>query len=273
MDATPLGTLTDLAIIRLADGEISERGDHLVVRMPANPGYYWGNYIQVLDAGRVNDASHWQGVFERELPYARHRTFGLPVEPDPDAWAGFTCEAFETLSSDAAPHPAPCPDGYASRPMTERDWDAVAAYELAENARTGEHDEALYAPFIAARVASDKALEASACARFFGAFDEVGALVAHLGVVVCPPTLGRTGLARYAHVGTALAHRRRGLAAHLVGLAGAWAAEHGALTWVICTETTNAAGRVYRRAGFRPGHRRLWRRAGTSASGLNLPRG
>lgn len=250
MDA--LGTLTDLAIIRLSGGEVSERGDHLVVRSPANPGYYWGNFIQVLDAGRVDDAAHWLGVFERELPDARHRSFGLPAEPDPEAWVGFTCEAFETLSSDAAPLQAPCPGGYASRPLTGRDWDAVAPYELAENARTGEHDEALYAPFIAARVESDKALEETGRARFFGAFDEAGALVAHLGIVVCPPTLGHTGLARYAHVGTAFEHRRRGLAAHLVGLAGAWAAEHGACTWVICTETTNAAGRVYRRAGFVP---------------------
>lgn len=252
MDALPLGPLTDLAIIRLSGGEIDERGDHLVVRTPANPGHYWGNYIQVLDADRVDDAEHWLGEFERELPGVRHRAFGLPVAPDPDAWVGFACEAFETLSSDAVPHAAPCPGGYASRPLTALDWDAVAPYELAENARTGEHDEALYVPFIAARVVGDQALESTGRARFFGAFDESGALVAHLGIVVCPPTLGHTGLARYAHVGTAFEHRRRGLAAHLVGLAGAWAAEHGASTWVICTETTNAAGRVYRRAGFVP---------------------
>ena len=48
-------------------------------------------------------------------------------------------------------------------------------------------------------------------------------------------------------------HRQRGLASHLLGLAAAWSAEQGCDRWVIVTEATNPAGRVYRSVGFELG--------------------
>ena len=59
-------------------------------------------------------------------------------------------------------------------------------------------------------------------------------------------------LARYQSVETDQAHRRKGLASHLLGLAASWSKERGCDSWVIVTEATNAAGLVYRRAGFTP---------------------
>ena len=47
-------------------------------------------------------------------------------------------------------------------------------------------------------------------------------------------------------------HRRRGRASHLLGVAACWAADHGCENWVIVTEATNPAGRVYRSVGFEP---------------------
>jgi hypothetical protein len=44
--------------------------------------------------------------------------------------------------------------------------------------------------------------------------------------------------------------RRRGIASHLLGLAAGWAAEQGCRRWVIVTDASNPAGRVYRNAGF-----------------------
>jgi GNAT superfamily N-acetyltransferase len=80
-------------------------------------------------------------------------------------------------------------------------------------------------------------------AAWFGAFhgDE---LVSDLGIVVC----GKT--ARYQSVQTDERHRRKGLASHLLGKAAKWAAEQGCTSWVIVTESTNDAGRVYKKAGF-----------------------
>lgn len=70
------------------------------------------------------------------------------------------------------------------------------------------------------------------------------ALCADLGIVRC----GTAG--RYQAVGTDAAHRRRGLASALLGVAAAWSVEAGCTNWVIVTESQNDAGRVYRRAGF-----------------------
>lgn len=254
MDATPLslGALTGLAIDRLSGAEIIERDDHLVVRTASNPTHFWGNCIYVLDPARVNDSAAWLAVFEREFPAAEHRLFRLAAAPDADAWPGFSVEADETLVADAVPRRTPCPDGYVSRAMTTTDWDDYLPFALAENARTGEYEPEAHATYLARLVLARQKLEAAGVARFFGAFAADGTLVSHLGIVVCPPVLGRSGLARYQSVDTDGEHRRRGLAAHLVGLAGAWAAERGATHWVICTQTTNPAGRVYRRAGFVP---------------------
>ena len=69
-------------------------------------------------------------------------------------------------------------------------------------------------------------------------------LVASLGIVCCDTT------ARYQAVGTDPQHRRRGLATHLLGVAARWSADHGCDRWVIVTEATNPAGRVYRSVGF-----------------------
>ena len=44
-----------------------------------------------------------------------------------------------------------------------------------------------------------------------------------------------------------------GLASHLLGVAARWAADHGCDHWVIVTEATNPAGRIYRSVGFEPG--------------------
>ncbi len=70
--------------------------------------------------------------------------------------------------------------------------------------------------------------------------------MADLGIVRCGTT------ARYQSVSTDEAHRRHGLAAHLLGVAARWSAEQGCDRWVIITESTNPAGRVYRSVGFEP---------------------
>ena len=82
-------------------------------------------------------------------------------------------------------------------------------------------------------------------AAWFGAFSGED-LVANLGVIKC----GKT--ARYQSVETHPDHRRKGLASHLLGIAATWSEQKACDKWVIVTEETNEAGRVYRRAGFKP---------------------
>jgi GNAT superfamily N-acetyltransferase len=132
------------------------------------------------------------------------------------------------------------------RQLDGDDWEQAVARELAENNRSGEYEPASHERFVRARVHSRIELSMSGHAAFFGAFEGV-ALVADLGIVRCDRT------ARYQAVSTDAEHRGHGLASHLLGVAASWSAERGCDRWVIITESTNPAGRVYRRAGFVPG--------------------
>lgn len=59
--------------------------------------------------------------------------------------------------------------------------------------------------------------------------------------------------ARYQYVLTEPEHRGRGLARHLLTVAGRWATARGARTLVIVAEEGSAAARLYAHAGFTPG--------------------
>lgn len=159
-------------------------------------------------------------------------------------------EVDDVLLADTVPQERPLPDGYTVRRLAgEGDWEQHVGLALRENARTGEHDSAGHERFVRARTSGRRALAAGDDAAWFGAFAG-DVLVADLGIVVLGPPGAR--LARYQDVGTDAAHRRRGLAGHLLGVAARWAADRGARRWVILTEATNAAGRVYRSVGFAP---------------------
>ena len=242
------GWATDLAILELGGSTVVDAGDHLVVRTPSNPEYHWGNCLLVLDPATVDDADRWLARFASSFPDAGWVSVGLPVRPAvDDGWAaaGVRLEEDEVLTTRTLPRAAPAPDGYDVRRLAGDDWEQVVAKDLADNARTGEYEPASHERFVRAMVASRARLSERGDAAFFGAF-HAGVLVADLGVVVC----GRR--ARYQAVGTEPEHRGRGLASHLLGVAARWAAGAGCDEWVVVTESTNPAGRVYRRAGFAP---------------------
>jgi GNAT superfamily N-acetyltransferase len=242
---------TDLAILALTGSDIEVRADHLVVRTSENPGYHWGNCIHVTDHTAVDDASRWRAVFAEEFPHAHWVAIGLPRMPDhPERWTGLglEVEAEDALGARTLPRQTPLPDGpdrYTVRQIAGADWDRYLARAVADNAETGEHPAASFERYMRAQTATRRSLSERGHAAFFGAFagDE---LVADLGIVCC----GRT--ARYQSVGTSSAHRRRGLATHLLGVAARWAGERGCDRWVIVTEASNPAGRVYRSVGFEP---------------------
>jgi GNAT superfamily N-acetyltransferase len=108
-----------------------------------------------------------------------------------------------------------------------------------------QQDPAAFREFAEQRVAARRVLSARGDAAFFGAFAGER-LVAELGIVRCGST------ARYQDVGTDAAHRRRGLARHLLGVAARWAEERACDRWVIVAAADSDAGRLYRRAGFAP---------------------
>ena len=251
-ELTP-GWATDLAIDRLTGAVVTERDDHLVIRSPEQPDYHWGNCLLVLDDAAADDAGRWLGVFAREFPQAGWVAIGLPRLPaDLEPWTALGLEVTEdeSLTTTSVPRLTEAPTGYDVRFLTDDgDWEQQVRREIAANLEDGGYDPARHEDFLRARTAVRRDLCDRGLAAWVGAYHE-GTLVADLGIVLCERPGGVD--ARYQAVGTDAAHRCRGLAGHLLGVAAIWAAARGATRWVIVTETTNPAGRVYRSVGFAP---------------------
>ena len=244
----PPGWATDLAILEQSGSTIDDRRDHLVIRTPHNPDYHWGHCLFVTDEDAVDDAGRWVKTFQSAFPDATWVAIGMLRMPDDQgAWVahGLDLELDDVLTTRTLPRQTPLPDGYAVRRLSGKDWEQSVARSVAENNRTDEHDPQSFERFARGKTQARRALSERDRGASFGAFaDDV--LVADLGIVRCG------GTARYQSVGTDDDHRRRGLASHLLGVAARWAADHGCDRWVIVTEATNPAGRVYRSVGFEP---------------------
>lgn len=244
----PPGWETDLAVLRHAGSLIEDRGDHVIVRSSHNPDFHWGNFLFVTDADKVDDVDRWLPAFHSAFPAADWVAIGLVAMPDDVAgWLGrgLDVELDDVLTTRNLPRQTPLPEGYTVRRLTGQDWAQSLARSVAENDRTGEYDQQTFQRFASAQTQARRTLSDRGIAAFFGAFSG-DVLVADLGIVRCGTT------ARYQHVGTHVDHRGRGLASHLLGVAARWTADRGCSRWVIITEATNPAGRVYRSVGFEP---------------------
>ncbi|HET6153567.1 MAG TPA: GNAT family N-acetyltransferase [Marmoricola sp.] len=236
----PLGWQTDLEVLRQGGSDITEHGDHIVVRTPANPTYYWGNFVLVTDPATVDEAARWLAEFERQFPEAEHRAIGLTAEPDRQIWLDQTLflETADVLRSSTPIEPTTLAPGYEVRRIASAaDWERSTAMRSASF--TGQEE------FEARVTASRIAMDAEAAhAPWFGAFAGED-LAAELGITVFD-----SGVARYRSVVTHPDHRRRGLARHLLAVAAASARDHGAQELVIIADGGSDAGRLYQRAGF-----------------------
>ncbi|MDP1877860.1 MAG: GNAT family N-acetyltransferase [Actinomycetota bacterium] len=246
-EALSPGWTTHLGVLEHAGATVTPGDGCVVVRCEPLPDFHWGNFLLVTD-GDVDDADRWAAEFSAAFPAASWVAIGLTRLPSRvDAWEriGLEVEQDDVLTTNVLPRQAALPDGYTVRALTGPDWAQQVARDVAGNAADGTYEPAGYQRFAESQGRWRQEMAARGVACFFGAF--AGAdLVSDLGIIRC----GR--LARYHNVATHPAHRRRGLAAHLLGVAGTWAGDRGCDEWVIVTESTNDAGRVYRRAGFGP---------------------
>ena len=242
----PPGWATDLAILEHSGSTVEDHGDHLLVRTPHNPDFHWGNCLFVTDEDAMGDAARWVDAFQLAFPEATWVAIGLPRMPDDqDAWVaqGLDLELDDVLTTRTVPRQTSLPAGYTVRRLSGQDWAQHVALSVQENDRTGDYDPESHEQFAQLQTQAWRALSGQDIGASFGAFAG-GILVADLGIVRCGTT------ARYQSVGTNNQHRRRGLASHLLGVAARWAADRGCDQWVIVTDATNPAGRVYRSLGF-----------------------
>lgn len=248
MDVRSLGLRTELALRVLSGSRVEDRGDHLVLRTPDNPTFWWGNCL-VLQAPPADERSarRWVATFERELPEAEHRTcyvdgvHGTAADLEPFVALGFTADPSVVMTARAVQEP-PRPQRLASyRPLAgDDDWAQQVALSV-----VGEevgHD----LDFATRKAAADRVLVEGGHGRWFGAFVD-DRLVSSMGLFSAGP-----GLARFQSVKTHPEHRGRGLAGTLTHVVARFGLDElAARTLVMVADPAYLAIRVYRSVGFR----------------------
>lgn len=266
MDVRSLGFRTDLALLAQTGSEIDDRGTHLVVRTPANPAYFWGNFLLLAHAPHPGGEREVVGAFQTEFPLADHVSIGLD-EPEltPQARAAFEQAGLEvevavvlTASTVTTPR-APAVDAEVRALESDDDWEARARLGATLHPRT---DETTFRSFARGRSDQERALVASGSGQRYGAFVD-GRLVSTAGIFRTEP-----GVARFQSVETDPAHRRQGLAGAVVHAAARHGLDElGARTLVIVADEGGGAIRIYRSLGFTDSERQLMmeRRSGAWA--------
>ncbi len=248
MHLRSLGYTTDLMVLRALGSLITDSGDHLTIRTPSNPSYWWGNFILVPGPLQVGDGRRWRSVFAHEFPAARHLAVGidtvstkLGAETELSDLGG-AARVDSVLTTERAPgRSAPAAAAEVRALSSQDDWRQLRdlRYACADD-RAAEDPS-----FLDRSLAAEQRACAGGGVTWFGAFIEER-LRSSLGIVC-----GDAETARYQGVETHPDYRRRGLASSLVCTAAAHALDRcGARTLVIVAERKADAIRLYRRLGF-----------------------
>ena len=256
MDVTSLGYRTDLALLRLGGSEVTDCGDHLVVRTPHNPTFWWGNFLLLDRVPAVAHTDRWLDRFHVEFPDAQHvsigfdETTGSTGDLSGFAERGLRCEALTVMSATAVREPArPNCDATYRQLTSDDDWAQSIELRVACNE---EEEESGYREFTTRKAATNRALVEAGHGGWFGAFLE-GRLVTQMGLFAASP-----GLARFQSVETHPDFRGRGLAGTLVHHVSRYGFDElGATTLVMVADPTYLAIRVYRAVGFTDGESQL----------------
>lgn len=201
-----LGYRTDLMLLALEGSEITDRGDHLVIRSPANPSFWWGNFLLLATPPPRGETGRWLSRFAAEFPDADRIALGVDtteahaIDPAELVTAGMRFQR-DTVMATSAIHDPPHLNTMATcrQLASDDDWRQATALRAAcypDSERGGG------AAFIAARMAAERRLTEAGHGSWFGAFQD-GQLMAQLGLFC-----GDGGIARYQNVETHPAARR-----------------------------------------------------------------
>lgn len=239
MRVRSLGFSTDLAVLSAGGSTIAEADNHLLVRTPSNPTYFWGNFVLVDGPDALGRGV---AVFGEALPEAGHLAIGVDGTgggvPPEAARYGLDAEVSVVLTAHAVPPALPV-DADVRELSSASDWDQLVELRLEDDHPAA--DELYHTR----RVEEARQLVEQGPALFVGAFRD-GRLVSTLGIV----SVG-SGTARYQHVQTHSAHRRRGLAGHLLAAAASLARQRfNVERFVIVADPAGPALNLYRSLGF-----------------------
>ncbi|MFH7042914.1 GNAT family N-acetyltransferase [Paucibacter sp. JuS9] len=258
-DRLSLGWRTDLIFARFS-GIIEERGDCIVVRTPANPYFYWGNFLLLPAPPRDDGLAHWLQRFDEEV--GRHTRESGHVAIGFDAsrphepllsWQRAGFEVFDSVALKLEPDGLvrglrELPTGLHFAPLDLQDpeqLDAAVNLQCAANATDASGFQALgYREHRFRQMQGYAAMEKAGRGHWFGVW-RGGELVADCG-------LFHDGmLGRFQHVTTHPAWRRRGLCTAMVEAACLFGLEQQELELlVMCAYPADAAIGIYESLGF-----------------------
>ena len=265
MEPRSLGWRTDLIFARF-DGEVTAHADHLVVRTPRNPTFWWGNFLLFGAAPREGDAPTWLARFEAEIaakqPESRHLSFGVDSEagfelPADFARAGLTQFRSTVLTMHRAqlraPRAAPSREFRIDVLRSAQQMTEAVELQVVSDAGRSEQ-EAAYRVFRRRQMSRYEAMEAAGMGHWFGVFargdDGTERMVADCGLFRAPGQ----GLGRFQHVETHPAWRRRGLCSVLIHAVCRHGFEQMGLdTLVIVADPDDVAIGLYESLGFQRG--------------------
>ncbi len=249
MDVQSLAFRTDLAILALAGAELEDQGSRIVVRSPANPSYYWGNFYLLDRPPAAAEVDGLIAAYDADFPDSDHRAFGVDGTADqraalaPLVAAGPALD-IGTVMTATSVHPPPRPNTEAVYRPFASDDDWAQRVELAMAVDT-EYEPVKHRIFVTRKAEHDRGICEGGHGAWWGAFVD-GRLAAQMGIV---DAWG--GLARYQSVETHPDLRGRGLAGTLVHRVASYAFdERGARTLVMVADPEYLAVRVYRSVGF-----------------------
>ena len=264
-DGLSLGWRTDLIFARF-DGEVVDRGNHVCVRTPPNPTFWWGNFLLFQHAPGAGDLERWMALFDEEIaarqPDARHRAFGVDVRerlvlPPEFAAAGFALNEATVLTlvreQLLAPR-RPLPAGFEFR-VLELPRDSAAVVDKQVEVDSGRYEPVGYREFAQRQMARYAAMQRAGLGHWFGLVADVEGrpvLAASCGLFRDPER--GDGLGRFQYVSTHPAWRRRGLCTALVHAVCRHGFEAMDLsTLVMVADPDDVAIGVYESLGYRRG--------------------
>ena len=245
------------------DGEVTEHADHIVVRSPRSPGYYWGNFLLYDRLPTAADFGPWMQRFEEAIrqpePGTGHVAFGMHAQadrfnpPQPFIDAGFTGFGVATLtlhSSGLLPlSKKPGPEFELCPLRLPAEVSGVVELNMACNDEGYEPEG--YRQFRTHQMQRYADMAAAGMGHWWGALHQ-GRVVAALGL------FGQRHTGRFQHVETHPDFRRQGLCRALVHAACTHGfTQMGWHTLVMGADPDDVAIGIYRQVGFQL-HDRLW---------------